>query len=230
MKKHVPIYWVMAVGIIACQQPTKEELRQMEAKKMFGSGKTIRRSLSDVRLNTAAFCPSQRRANCAEQLNGLQHRLNDLNPIPVPQSATERPVTTTEATRLYKKFVTEHTGEPILAIFQQLYPRILLNKYGVVSSTDYGLITYFLQELVKSGSYDFDTQAKALEAIQPHIPAQQFRQLIRPAATSVRENKESYKLLSDMVVAKLKDPKIDKRPLPENVKEYIILSTPKKVK
>ena len=222
MVKHVLIYSVVAVGIIACQQQTQEELRQMEAKKVIGSHKTIRRSLSDVQLNTVAFCPSQRSANCAEQLNDLQHRLNDLNPVPVPRTTTDRPVSTAEATRLYKKFVAEHTGEPVLTIFQQLYPRILLNKYGVLSSTDYGLIVYFLRELVESGSYDFDTQAKAFEAIQPHTPTLQFRQLIQPAAAYARLHKPSYQLLSEMVLARLEDSKIGDQFLSEGIREQIV--------
>lgn len=197
--KFLALLAVLCPLLTACRQRSAEETLQLEAEKVVGSDNTVRRSLSDVWINTASFCPSKTDVLCAKQLDNIQRQLNDMNPVPVPQSGERIPVSVVEATILYKRFVADHTGEPILAIFQQLYPRILLNKYGVLNSSDYELISYYTQQLTTSNALDFTTRANALTRLKGHLPAEQYKLLLdetMKAATAevTREQNEMARL------------------------------------
>lgn len=183
----------------------------------------IRKSLSDVFINASSFCNSMLPVtpNCGEQTYAFQAQLMKLDPIPVPQPNLDPTISSDEAVRLYKQFITDHTGEPVLAVFRQLYPRILLNKYGVIASRDYPLIAYFARELVESGSYDFGTQANALTAIQPHVPAQQFNQLVKLAAKNLRMYKPVRQRSFDRQLVQLDNPGVDVRLFPESVRKQV---------
>lgn len=81
---------------------------------------------------------------------------------------------TQEAVHRYNQFVAAHPGEPILAVFKQLYPRILLNKYGILASQDYTQIIYFTQQLIEAKSYDHITLTAALKKLKPQLAPGQF--------------------------------------------------------
>jgi hypothetical protein len=171
----------LSICSLACR-PSDDDILEMEADKVLGFDISVRRSLSEVWINTSSFCRSETEVDCALLLDQLQHELNDLNPVPVPQvipGAEAFPrITPSAATARYKQFVTDHAGEPILAVFQQIYPRILLNRYGIKTSRNYGLIAYYAEQLSISNALDFDTRADLLPILHGHIPAKQFTYLL----------------------------------------------------
>ena len=207
--KCLALFATLSLTISACQLQSTEDVLQMEAKKIIGFDITVRRSLSDIWINTEAFCPSKTDVNCAEQLDELQHELNDLNPVPIPQSGLELPITASAATNLYREFVNEHAGEPILAVFQQLYPRILLNKYGVLQSKNYELIAYFTQQLAESNALDFDTRTDALIELKDHIPADRYELLLNRTVWSATQEaarqRNEINRLKKLILAQPKD-------------------------
>ncbi|WP_375445673.1 hypothetical protein [uncultured Fibrella sp.] len=195
----------LSISTIACefrqQFFSEEELLRMVNSKMLGEDGTLRRSLSDIWVNTAAFCQSEQAVDCVVELDHLQHKLNDLNPIPVPQSDSAKPISAEKATVLYKEFVNAHKGEPLLAVFQQLYPRILLTKYGIIESNDYGLIAYFATEMAKSNALDFPLRTRLLPLLKGHIPTDQYAKLVDSTLESAkneakRQQKEVTRLNS----------------------------------
>lgn len=195
----------LSISTIGCefrQQVFSEEaLLHMVNNKMLGEDGTLRRSLSDIWVNTSGFCQSEQAVDCVVELDRLQHKLNDLNPIPVPQSDTARPISAEEATALYKEFVNAHKGEPLLAVFQQLYPRILLTKYGIIDSTNYGLIAYFATEMAESHALDFPLRTRLLPLLKGHIPTGQYAELVDSTLESAkneakRQQKEITRLKS----------------------------------
>lgn len=185
------------VFIDACQlrqlTDSKEDLLLLTDRKMLGEDGTLRHSLSDIWVNTSAFCQSEQAVDCVAELDKLQHELNDLNPVPVPQSGARLPVSVEEATRLYKEFVSSHQGEPILAVFQQLYPRILLNKYAIKTSGDYAKIAYFATEMAHSNALDLDLRTELLPLLKGHISSEQYATLVGKTLESARREKERQK-------------------------------------
>ncbi|MBO0947065.1 hypothetical protein [Fibrella forsythiae] len=178
-----------------------EEILLLIDRKMLGEDGTLRRSLSDVWVNTSAFCQSEQSVDCVIELDNLQHELNDLDPVPVPQPGARLPVSADEATKLYKDFVGSHQGEPILAVFQQLYPRILLNKYGIKTSGDYAAIAYFATEMAHSNALDFDLRTELLSILKGHIPNESYATLVcstleAAKREAVRQNREKIRLQS----------------------------------
>ena len=190
---------IVCLSLTGCVERKPTNYLTVEGKRAAMYDQTIRKSLSDVWLNTSSFCSLATNDTCANQLNALQHELNDLNPVPVPQPGEAMPLSITEATVLYKNFVTEHPGEPILAIFQQLYPRILLNKYGVLKGRDYELIYYYADQLAQSAALDFDTRINALCALHSNVPAEKYTYLLNKTlkaadAESLRQQQEIKRL------------------------------------
>ena len=219
--KQLFVYIAIAIICLACtdQQVTvsepvdlgKEQLPQVE----------IRRSLSDVPINGTAFCTPLFTRKCAFEVVKLQRQLMALDPVPVPQLNVDLPIPPTEADQLYHQFVTKHAGQPVLALFRQLYPRIMLNKYGIIISTNYSLVTYYTCELIESGSYDFVTQAKALKSIRAHVPVGQFNQLTQKATINARLYKPQLKQDFDQNMAYLNNLEVDLRLFPEDARKRI---------
>ena len=187
----------LSINTIACefrqQFFSEKELLRMVNSKMLGEDGTLRRSLSDIWVNTAAFCQSEQAVDCVVELDHLQHKLNDLNPIPVPQSDSAKPISAEAATVLYKEFVNAHEGEPLLAVFQQLYPRILLTKYGIMDSNDYGLIAYFATEMAQSHALDFPLRTRLLLLLKGHIPVNQYAKLVDSTLESAKNEAKRQK-------------------------------------
>ncbi|RYF73766.1 MAG: hypothetical protein EOO39_09855 [Cytophagaceae bacterium] len=181
----------------ACQlrqlTASEEELLLLVNSKMLGEDGTLRRSLADVYVHTSAFCQSEQAVDCVIELDNLQHELNDLDPVPVPQSDSRLPVSAAEATKLYKEFVSDHQGEPILAVFQQLYPRILLNKYGIKTSNDYPAIAYFATEMAQSNALDFDLRTELLPIVKGRISSEQYATLVGNTLESARQEAKRQK-------------------------------------
>lgn len=186
--KQLYLLIALSVIILACQLPSEsmsdEELLAFTEYKMVGMDGTLRRSLSDIWVNTSAFCESDQKVDCVVELDRLQHQLNDLNPVPVPQMGAPLPVSAAMATYLYRKFVKEHQREPLLAVFQQLYPRILLNKYGIKTGTGYNLIAYYTQQMAVSDALDFDLRTELLSILKGHIPVEHYKSLLERTLTA----------------------------------------------
>ncbi|WP_375445674.1 hypothetical protein [uncultured Fibrella sp.] len=209
----------ITMASLACTHQQVDVLEETSPRFAGATRIEIRKSLSDVFINASSYCNSLLPVtpNCAEQTYAFQAQLMKLDPIPVPQPNLDPTISSDEAVQLYKQFITDHTGEPVLAVFRQLYPRILLNKYGVITSRDYPLVAYFARELIESGSYDFGTQANALTAIQPHVPAQQFRQLVQLAGKNLRLYKPVRQRSFDRQLAQLDNPDVILRRFPESM-------------
>ena len=202
MKNRI-VYIALLMGGIACTDQTIDAPSQQARtllEKLPSIG--IRKSLSDVHINVGSFCPQQDGMNCAKELNQLQQQLMVLDPVPVPQLNVGPTISADEAVHRYNLFVAEHPGEPILAVFQQLFPRILLNKYGIIRTTNYSLIAYFTRQMVDSKALDFDTQTKALTVLQHHIPAGEFNAL----RNAIVIEAEQHKTTQQTYVANLQKP------------------------
>lgn len=204
MKQHF-FYATVYLILIGCTEWRSTAYLSVEDKRSARFDTNIRKSLSDVWLTTDSFCSLATDDACANQLNQLQHALNDLNPVPIPQLGETMPLSITEATVLYKSFVTEHSGEPILAIFQQLYPRILLNKYGVLRSKDYELIYYYADQLTQSAALDFDTRINALYVLHGNVPTGDYTRLlhrtVKAADAEVIRQQQEINRLKKLILA-----------------------------
>ncbi|MBO0947064.1 hypothetical protein [Fibrella forsythiae] len=134
----------------------------------------IRKSFGEVPIDNSDFCADPAGNSCVHTYQLLLAQLMILDPIPVPQSTLGPAISTAEAIDLYKSFVSHYRGEPILAVFKQLYPRILLNKYGILEGSDFAQISYFAQQLIEAKSYDHAILLAALKKLKPHSSPGQF--------------------------------------------------------
>lgn len=134
------------------------------------------KSFVDIDLNNALLCIPDTAAACYQQLIQLQRQIAQDYPIPIPQPNVPPLISAKEAVTLYKQYVTDHAGQPVLVVFKQLYPRILLNKYGILAGHDHQQIRYFTEQLLEAHSLDFATLAAALTLLKDEVPTPQFNQ------------------------------------------------------
>ncbi len=149
----------------------------------------IRKSFKDIPVNNLGFCTDPTGKGCMQTYRLLMAQLMVLDPIPVPQPGTGQIISTSEAVDRYKAFVAQYTGEPILAMFKQLYPRILLNKYGILNGTNYDQIAYFTQQLVEAKSFDSATLTIALKKLKPNLEPGKFNTMRAAAQQAARQQK-----------------------------------------
>lgn len=148
------------------------------------------RALVDVGLNTAPLCPDDTSALCLKQVIQLQRQVVKEYPISIPQPNVPPLISAQEAVSHYEKYVSDHTGEPVLIVFKQLYPSILLNNYGILASNDHTRIRYFTEHMLEARSNDFATLAKSLSLLKSDIPTDQFDQWV-DAAIGDAEKREA---------------------------------------
>lgn len=196
MKQTIILATVFLCGV-ACQNQSINESRAHES-----DGEVIvvnRRLFTEVPIHNGGFCNGNSGDNCAERLQLLQRQLMKLNPIMVPDQSETTTIPLMVATNQYKNFVADHQGEPVLPLFKQLYARVLLNQYGVLTSKNYALITYFTQQMVEANSLDFATIARSLTVLQNHIPAGQFGGMLTLAIKAAQEQKSWHeKTMADL--------------------------------
>lgn len=181
--------------------------------------RAIRRSLVDIPVNSKALSLSKQSAADAILIQTLRGELMQLDPVPVPQSNAELPISIAEADKRYRSFVSDHQGEPLLGLFQQYFPRILLNKYGIINGTDYALIRYYTEQLVAAESFDFVTLASALSTLRPHVQAEQFDRLV----SQVNENARSFYPEHKRHFDQLKADMMDTSGVDEPMKRFLAL-------
>ncbi|MBO0936207.1 hypothetical protein J2I47_06580 [Fibrella sp. HMF5335] len=157
-------------------------------------------SLAQIRLSSAALCTDDTSSNCRERLITLQREVVQDYPVPIPQPNVPALITPDEAVIDYKKYLADNAGSPKLIVFKQLYPRILLNKYGILASNNRALIRYFTEHMLEAHSQDFATLAKALLVIRDDVPAGQYNQWL---AVTIREA-EAWQLTRQKVLTNLK--------------------------
>ena len=133
-------------------------------------------SFAEIDLSTQSLCPGDTSARCYQELIQLQHQVAEAYPILIPQPNVPAPLSADEATTLYRKYVADHAGEPVLIAFKQLYPRILLTKYGILASNDHTLIRYFTEHMLEAHSQDFATLTRSLTLLKAHVPPARFNQ------------------------------------------------------
>ncbi|MBO0930453.1 hypothetical protein [Fibrella aquatilis] len=160
---------------VACQTESDKSLSvaDSETPSLFTDadlGISHHRSFVEVRLSAAALCPGMNTLSCRKELHRLHRQVAEDYPIPVPQPNVPPLISAEEATVLYKKYLTVHANAPILVVFKQLYPRILLNRYGILASNHHKQILYFTEHMIEAHSQDFATLAKALPLLQNDIP------------------------------------------------------------
>ncbi|MBO0930454.1 hypothetical protein [Fibrella aquatilis] len=141
-------------------------------------------ALADVALSSEGLCPGDTSFTCRNRLIQLQRQVVQDYPIPIPQPNVPAPMPASEAVARYKKYMADNAGDPKLFVFKQLYPRILLNKYGVLASQDHALIRYFTEHMLEAHAQDFATLAKALPSLKADVPADQYNQWL---AVTIRE-------------------------------------------
>ncbi|NID10874.1 hypothetical protein [Fibrivirga algicola] len=134
----------------------------------------IRKSFEEIPIDNSAFCPTPASGNCTKSFQLMLAQLMVLDPIPVPQPGVGQTISTSNAIDRYRAFLTDYAGEPIISVFKQLYPKILLTKYGILDGSDYAQITYLTQQLIEARSYDSATLAAALKKLKHHLPPNQF--------------------------------------------------------
>lgn len=186
------------IGLSCTHQKANDDLPPPTGVKGYDPFIPVRRSLSDVPINVSRFC-NNKASNCAIQLSQLQAQLMVEDPVPVPQSTIGATISTEEAVQRYKQFVANHPGEPVLDVFKQLYPRILLDKYGLLASEKYSLILYFTQQLIDAGSLDLSIQTRALIALKGHVPDVTYTRLL----STVLADAKAYQIGHEQVLARL---------------------------
>jgi len=191
----------IVVGSIACTESQLTEKRPNLPVIDHPERVEIRKSFQDIPVNNSAFCTDPAGKDCLQTYQLLLAQLMVLDPIPVPQPGTGQLISTIEAVDRYKAFVTQYAGEPILGMFKQLYPRILLNKYGILNGTNYDQITYFTHQLIEAKSYDSTILTAALKKLKPHLAPDQFTAM----KTASIEAAARQKALIEQEIANLSD-------------------------
>ena len=155
-------------------------------------------SLSEIPLSSDALCPGNTSFDCRKRLIQLQRDVVADYPIPIPQPNVPALISPGEAVESYRKYIANHAGEPKLIAFRQLYPRILLNNYGILASNNHALILYFTEQMLNAHSQDFATLAQALTLLKPDVPASQYNQWLTVTIREAEARKiEQQKLISD---------------------------------
>ena len=148
-------------------------------------------SLAELPLSSERICPGDTTYSCRNRLVQLQRQVVQDYPIPIPQPNVPAPVSAGEAIASYKKYVTDNVGDPKLVVFKQLYPRILLNKYGVLASNDHTLIRYFTDHMIEAHAQDFATLAKALPLLKADVSATQYDQWLEKTSREAEAQEAS---------------------------------------
>lgn len=154
-------------------------------------------SLVEVPLSAKSFCTDPDSLACFRQAIQLQREVARYYPIPIPQPNTPPPLSADEATALYKQYVADHAGQPILAVFQQLYARILLNKYGLLAQKNLPQIRYFTEQMLESRSQDVVTLTSALTILRGTVSANQYTQWLNRVIAEAEQrqrHEETYLL------------------------------------